>query len=153
MFCKYCGNQLPEAANFCPRCGKINGDGEYTGGFQTPNESEPVTFFTDATPDYEPAEAVNEAEEQERNAAGGGILTMAILSLAFAESFFLSWLGIIFAGIARKRVAAYLENYRETRGRATVGNILSKIGLGISIAMTAGFALWLFIMIMAIIWG
>ena len=141
MFCKFCGNQLPDGANFCPKCGKINDDVENasTGDFGSESAKESATFFTDATSDYVPVQLFDNEEEFERDERGGDILKMAILGLAFGASGLLSFLGIIFSAIARGKVSAYLAKYGETRGRATVGNTLSKVGLGVSIGYTVFF--------------
>ena len=144
MFCKYCGNELTENANFCPSCGKFI------------SESKP------ATEDYISAGVVDEAPnaleydqvlEEERDAAGRGVLKFAILGIAFACSFFLSLLGLIFAIVSRAKLGAYLARYGETRGPATVGKHLGIAGLITSIVMIVFFSLYVLIIAAAIASG
>jgi hypothetical protein len=154
MFCKYCGNQLPETANFCPKCGKINDAAKATAASEPKSEpaAETATFFSDAANDYVPVEPVNVEEELERSEREGSILKMAILGLAFAWSGFLSLLGLIFSIIARAKISAYVRDYGETRGRASVGKGLSIGGLISSIFWMAFFLLYT-IIIVAVILG
>ena len=146
MFCKYCGNELPEGANFCSRCGKII---EEIPQEETPKKTETEDLF--AAPVGEPvgrsagssegdfddgmfayAEAGDPCEA-EKDALGGSILKFGIMSLAFAWSGILALLGLIFACIAKSKIKVYVAKFSETEGRATVGKILSTIGLILSI--------------------
>ncbi|MBQ7387617.1 MAG: zinc ribbon domain-containing protein [Clostridia bacterium] len=125
MFCKYCGNELPEEANFCPKCGK--------------------TIENEAAHEEAPAQALNVTEifgeeavlaaerERARDELGGKILRNSIMGLAFASSFILSVVGLIFSIIARCQVKEYTRKYGETSGRASVGKGLSIGGLAFSI--------------------
>ena len=79
MFCRFCGNELPEGANFCPKCGKINEVEE-----ATVNENAGAEI--PETPVMDAAESVNVFEE-EKSSLAGKILTFGILGLAFAASF------------------------------------------------------------------
>ena len=132
MYCKHCGNELPENSNFCPVCGKSIED--------TKQEAEEATF-----------EPINEIVDFKRDEHGGSILKFSILGLAFAASFFLSFLGIIFAAISKHKVATYIAEYGETQGRATVGKHLGIAAIISSIVMTVFFTLYLSIIVLAVL--
>lgn len=70
------------------------------------------------------------------------ILVHGILSLAFACSFCFSWLGIIFGGIAKNKINAYLNQGYELTGKALVGKILAKIGTILGIVLTVVFVIY-----------
>jgi len=138
MFCKYCGNELPEGANFCPKCGRINEvvnhEEEHVRvdmGFNPDSSGAPYT------PPFNPS-AVNEAEKDELS---GGILKFAIMGLAFGASGYLSILGIIFSIVSKSKLNAYCAKFGEPEGRARVGKALGIAGLAVSISFTALFAL------------
>lgn len=71
------------------------------------------------------------------------ILVHGILSLAFANTFVLSWLGIIFGVMTKKKVKAYLEQGYELTGKPLVGKILAKIGTILGIVGTVFWVLYL----------
>lgn len=73
-------------------------------------------------------------EEQKHDT--NDLFVWGIIGLAFSSSFFLSFLGIIFSSIARKKAKAYIARYKTIYGKAKVGNILSKIGLPLGIGLT-----------------
>ena len=133
MVCKYCGQELEENARFCSTCGKL-----------VAHEAEET-----APPQEESRELVAVAaaaapqEDAERDARGKSILTYAIIGLAFANTFYFAFIGIIFSAIARTKLKQYLALYTETQGTATVGKYLSLAGLITSIVLTGilGFVL------------
>ena len=142
MFCKYCGNELPEQANFCTSCGKITEER----GDDIVVEAVAPTATPD--PDWAALEAEREARlEAERDEMGGSILKLAILGLAFGISVWLSLLGIIFSAIARSKIKQYVSRFGETRGRASVGKGLSIAGLAVSITFTCFIALFIVLLI------
>ena len=126
MFCKFCGNELPEGANFCTKCGKVVSHEDISAA----SVNAPVTTEYEYVPYEEP-------RDTERDSKGGSILKFAILGLAFACSFYLSFLGLVFSIIARVKVRRYVSLYNETQGRATVGRHLSVAALAVSIVLTA----------------
>lgn len=69
--------------------------------------------------------------------SGTPVLVMGILALAFANTFYLAFLGIIFGAICKGRLSAYLEAGGRLCGQAKVGRILGKIGLILGIVFTA----------------
>ena len=113
MNCKYCGNEINEGAAFCATCGKV--------AF----ESEPLAVVLE-TPE----------EIEQRSGLAGRILTLGILALAFAETFFLSFLGIIFGAMAKSKASRYEIECGELTGKARVGKILGTIGLILGIVLS-----------------
>ena len=133
MNCKYCGNEIEENAKFCSKCGKIIDELPST---VTPDRSEPS----------EPSEIA-----ARRDSLGGEILKFSIMSLVFTWTFFLSFLGIVFAIIAKRKVSAYTEELGETEGRATVGKHLATAGLIAGCVMTGILALYIIVLVIAVI--
>ena len=127
MNCKYCGNEIEDNAKFCSKCGKI----------------------IDTLPDTATPES-NETDAR-RDSLGGEILKFSIMSLAFTWTFFLSFLGIVFAAIAKRKVASYTEELGETEGRATVGKHLATAGLIAGCVVTGILALYLFVLALMVI--
>ena len=122
MFCKYCGNQLPDDANFCPKCGKVT--------------DEKTTNTTDSYSSYQPEPIAFEEVNQnfasiQKSEDAGSILKFAILGLAFSVPF--SLLGLIFTIIAKSKVKRFIHKYGDTEGRATVGKHLTIPGMILSI--------------------
>ena len=141
MFCRYCGNELPEDANFCPNCGKINEmEGAAMPRTETVDPMEGATKMTFTDP-----------FEKEKDKLSGSILTTAILSLAFSFTFLFSWVGLVFAIISRVKVSSYVEQFGETEGRASVGKGLGIGGLITSIVMSAIFLLYVVILVSVIV--
>ena len=132
MFCKYCGNELPEDANFCPQCGKMNEPPTKN----TKAENAVQTSFNFSAPVYQQTET-DPLVKEEKNRLGGQILKFAILGLAFGCTLFLSWLGIIFSGIAKAKIREYEGKFGETEKQATVGKHLSIPAFIVSIVFTA----------------
>ena len=112
MICKHCGNNIENNATFCPICGKIVSDGTSVGVVEI------------------------DCDDERRDSLGGRILGFGIMSLVFVNTFFLSFLGIIFGAIAKHKAARYADEFGETTGRATVGKHMGKIGLILGIVMT-----------------
>ena len=137
MYCKYCGNELPQSANFCSACGKINEDAKHTAEEQKTSE-----YFE------EPVEVqLDDIFDAERRSLGNSILKFSILGLSFACSFFLSLLGLIFTCVSRSKLRAYIAKFGETSGPATVGKHLGIAALIVSIVMMVFFALYILILI------
>ena len=139
MFCKYCGNELTENANFCPACGQFI------------SETKPAP----EKPEFEeivvmPSVEKEEADDRQRSDLGGTILRNAILSLVFSCLWFTSLLGLIFAIVAKSKVNTYLDLYKETRGTATVGKHLSVAALALSIVMLVLFVIYVAAIVVAI---
>ncbi len=111
MYCDKCGAQLNDNSRVCPQCGApIQGE-----------EQNITTTSTYAGPLGDPKP----------------VLVWGILGLAFACTFFLSFLGIIFSCIGLKKANAYYQftNYAQS-GQAKTGRALSKAGLIVGIILT-----------------
>ena len=122
MFCKYCGNQLPDDANFCPKCGKVTDEKtNNTNESYSSYEPEPIAF-----------EEVNQNFASiQKSEDAGSILKFSILGLAFSTV--LSLLGLIFTIVAKSKVKKFIKKYGDTEGRATVGKHLTIPGMILSI--------------------
>lgn len=77
----------------------------------------------------------------------GPLLTFGILSVAFACSFYIAFLGIIFGFIQKNKLEAYLTAGGVYTGKAKVGGILAKIGRIVGIVMTAILSVYLTVII------
>jgi uncharacterized membrane protein YvbJ len=121
MYCKYCGAQLTEGANFCTVCGKEQGE----------------------TVAQAPA-----ISEEERSSMRKNILGWGITSLAFASSFVLSFLGFIFAIVAKAKAKKYYKTFGVLDWQAKVGNLLANAGLGVGIGLSR---IWFFYIIIIFI--
>ncbi|MBO6010370.1 MAG: zinc ribbon domain-containing protein [Oscillospiraceae bacterium] len=123
MYCISCGAEIPEGSEFCFKCGA--------------SQTEPQTPVYAAQPLVQaPVAPTN-------------VLTWGIIGLAFACTFFGSFLGIIFSAIGMKKHRAYLSSGAEYSTKVKVGGILSKVGLGVGIALTVLCVLYfIFIIVM-----
>ena len=83
------------------------------------------------------------------------IFTNGLLGTIFASTMFLSFLGIIFGVIARKKSNEMLRLYGYQTGKARAGRILGTVGLGLGIAMTVVFIFYViyFVFMFAVIAG
>ena len=169
MYCKYCGSLLKDNARFCTACGKpaeVAIQSETTPVVNnvpvqpqpTPVQPQPAPVQPQPTPvqpqpvpispvqpaQYQqpvstPAPAVsNEISDKQSS-----ILTFGILALAFAISFFVSFMGIVFGIITMNKVKEYVQLMGETTGRASVGKGLGKAGLIVGIVLTSIFVLYI----------
>lgn len=136
MFCPNCGTNVPEGANACPNCGTFLAaqPAPEAPVYQAPPVQEPV-YQAPAQPAYQqpvyqaaPAAAPAEASKS--------ILVFGILAIAFACSFYLAFLGIVFGAITKSKVNAYLAQGYPLAGKAKVGRILGKVGLILGIVLT-----------------
>ena len=121
MFCRYCGNELPEAANFCPICGKTQEKEEPAVQTVAPVEEEIYNF------------AAEDPFKKDKEMLSGKILTNGILGIVFGTIFPL--LGLIFSCIARAKSNSYVMAYDELDGRGRTGRGLATAGLIVSIVM------------------
>ena len=113
MNCTTCGAQINAGERYCSTCGA-----------SVPVEAPVATVENTYVP---AAPAISSAP----------ILVFGILGLAFACTFYFSFLGIIFGAIAGKKASTYVAQGGVLAGKAKVGKILGKIGLIISIVLTA----------------
>ena len=140
MFCKHCGTQIEDSAKFCPTCGKIVEREEYVAA-----EAPAPNYFENPTPDYfeTPAPAYFENSRPAEKESGGGILGCAIVGLAFACTWILSFLGIIFSCIAKAKINSYVMRNGELDAPGKVGKGISTAGVIVSIIMTVLLVLYI----------
>ena len=138
MFCKYCGNQLAEGANFCPRCGKIVDMTEIVpetieepAAVEVPNEEETALAEQEDT------------VKKEKDSLGRKIFTFSILGCIFCLvtilGFATQWvalLGLAFSIVACAICRKYLKKFGYTERYATAGRTLGLVGLIVSITFT-----------------
>lgn len=126
MFCKYCGNQLPDNVNFCPKCGTINDISENV-----------ADHAVNVQPMYtNPVEEPEPVVDKVKKDLGGSILKFAIMGIAFALSYYLSPLGLLFSIISKVKLGIYKRRYGETEGAASVGKGIGIASLILSIVFT-----------------
>ena len=106
---------------------------------QQPNYQQPQQPQNYQQP-YTPA---TQQVSPQQSAHANSVLRFGILGLAFACSFFLSFLGIIFSAIGLSKAGSYVRLYSVHSGKTKTGKILSIIGLIGGICATIGFVIWL----------
>ena len=120
MNCKLCGAFLPEGTRFCPSCGA-----EVVEEMKQPQYQQQYVNYE--APVY---------DQTEQAASAKSALTWGILGLAFAVSFYLSFLGIIFSAIAKSKVKAYIAAFGTPTAKVKTGNGLATGGLIVGIVLT-----------------
>lgn len=118
IFCNNCGTQIPHGHPVCVRCG-------------APAGRQPMNPYAEA----------------EAGKLASSALTFGILGVAFAMTFFLSFLGIIFSSVALSKAKKYKEMTGTFLGKAGVGKGLGIGGLIAGIVYTVAFGFWLIIMV------
>lgn len=121
MFCKYCGNELPETSEFCPKCGKNQGNAEFV----------PQTVYMNEGGEYSYGE--DDSIKKEKSKLANDIMIYGIIAVAASVIVGLPLVGLIFACIAKSKLKKYALEYEEIDGRANIGKILSTVGLIVSI--------------------
>ena len=134
MFCNNCGANIPDGSAFCQNCGA------------------PVASVSSAPDPYRVTPAVGPyaktVDPRERETAKS-VLTFGIIALAFTCSWFLSFVGIIFAFIAFSKARAYERNFGPASGKAKVGKIFSIVSIPLSIVMTIWFVTYIGLIVFA----
>ena len=128
MFCKFCGTELAENANFCSRCGKIV-------DMSLPEEPMITEELPAELPD-DIQESEQDTVQKEKSSLARKILTFAILGCAFAFTSYLSFIGLAFSIVSAALVRKYLKRYQYTERNATVGRALSIVGIIVSVVFT-----------------
>ena len=122
MFCKNCGSMVNPGMSFCSNCGTPVPT-EAAAPVAAPEYNYAPTNYA---PNYAPVAAPNNTP----------ILVFGILALAFACTFYFSFLGIIFGAINNGKVKTYLSQGGVIAGKAKVGRILGKVGFILGIVFT-----------------
>ena len=118
----------------------------------TPPVEEPAAAYVPLVDD--PANVVYPIDTPPVNPLFGETLKWGIMAIAFASTFWISFLGIVFGLKAKKTSDKALasNNGAPLSGKAKVGTILGKVGLILGIVMSAFLAIYLLIiMIMALV--
>lgn len=154
MYCKHCGAQLNDNANFCPYCGQAQSTSPQQP--QQPQKAQqPQPQFQPAQPQFQQPQqptytmANDPRWEEKKSQMAGECLKWGILSLAFVVSGCLALLGFIFSFTAKKKVAEYVQYFGQVEGRARVGRDLGKAGFIAGLAMTIFWVVYFFILILA----
>ena len=176
MFCSNCGNQISEGSRFCGVCGAP----VEVAPQQQPAQTQPVQPQQPAQPEqpvyqqpvyqqpvyqqpvyqqpvyqqpvYQQENVVDPIAKEMADKAAGSALTFGILSLVFACTFYLSFLGIIFACIAfSKANKNKMFNNGVLHAKAKVGRGLAMGGLIAGIVFT--FFLLIFVLTMIAVIG
>ena len=121
MFCKSCGSNVEDGADFCPVCG------------------------AKMSADVSPAMAVM---DEEAKASGKKCMIWGIVAAVLAE---FGLLGLIFAIIAKGKVKKHIRAGYPLTGMAKAGRILSKVALILSIVMTVFWFIYIIIIIVAVL--
>ncbi len=118
MYCNNCGTFIHDGVKFCPNCGAC---------------------VTASQPGPDCGASQYTAPSYNYNSGGNSspVLVWGILGLAFACSFWLSFLGIIFSAIAKGKANNYFATYGYDSKKATVGQKLATAGLIVGIILTA----------------
>ena len=136
MVCNHCGANVPEGSAFCQNCGAPVAS--------VPAQPDPYRV----TPAVNPNAKTVDPRERE---ASKSVLTFGIIALAFSCSFWLSFVGIIFAFIARSKVKAYESEFGPATGKTKVGKIFSRVSVPLSIVLTVCAVLYILFLVGVII--
>ena len=129
MFCANCGRLLEDDEKYCPICGALNEEAPKSSNVGSASTS---TAFVQGD---DPLKASMASEA----------MKWGIISLAFALSGCLSFLGFIFSFTAKKRVNEYVNTFGGMEGRVRVGHILGRVGFGFGLGYTIFLAFYVVI--------
>lgn len=174
MYCKKCGADIPDKSVVCPYCRfdlmapapqtlrtPAYREG-YSGGteaneqpvyeqpvYEQPVYEQPVCeqpVYEQPPHQYiQPVPEIPGVPTPQQQSDSNSLLVFGILGLAFACTFYLSFLGIIFSAIAKGKSRDYLFRYGAHYGKAKVGRILANIGLPVGIVLTCLFVTYLIV--------
>ena len=142
MFCKNCGNQLPDNALFCGSCGtKVEAPAApQQPAYEAPQQPAYVAPQpAPQQPAYVAPQSAPQANDPYKDELAGSVLSKGIAGLALAPVFGVP--GIIVSAGAKRKAREYESRYGELSGKAKVGSILAKVGLPLSLGMTGFYLL------------
>ncbi len=150
MYCINCGARIPEGTDTCPECGTTLKAVAVPAAEQSEEIVSQPQYPVSVQPQrtHQPRAV---AADPERESAANSTLVFGILGLAFADTFFLSFLGIIFSAIGLKKARLYESTYGFLHGKSKVGRILAKVGLILGIVCTVLFVIYVIIYVFIII--
>ena len=151
MFCKNCGNQLPDNALFCGSCGtKVEAPAApQQPAYEAPQPApQQPTYVAPQPAPQQPAyvapQSAPQAHDPYKDELAGSVLSKGIAGLALSLA--LGVPGIIVSAGAQRKAKEYESRYGALSGKAKVGSILSKVGLPVSIGMTVMYFLYIIIL-------
>ena len=136
MFCKNCGNQLPDDALFCGSCGtKVEAPAApQQPAYEAPQPApQQPAYVAPQQPAYVAPQPAPQANDPYKDELAGSVLSKGIAGLALAPVFGVP--GIIVSAGAKRKAREYESRYGELSGKAKVGSILAKVGLPASLGM------------------
>ena len=143
MFCKNCGNQLPDNALFCGSCGtKVEAPAApQQPAYEAPQQPAYVAPQpAPQQPAYVAPQAAPQANDPYKDELAGSIMGTGIACLPLAFVFGIP--GIFVSASAKRKAREYESRYGELSGKAKVGSILAKVGLPLSLGMTGLYLLY-----------
>ena len=154
MFCPSCGKENPDGAAFCGGCGfsfekVVPQAAPVAEAPVAPVAAAPVAAAPVAP--VQPVYAAPEASAVGDDSLAKSIMTMGIVSIVFACTFWLSLVGIIFGAIGLSKAKKFTEQCGQLYGKAKVGRYLSLGGLIGSCVMGAIAIIYILIMVIAIV--
>ena len=151
MFCRNCGNQLPENALFCGNCGtKVEAQTApqqpaYTAPQQPAYEAPQQPVYT--APQVAPVVAPERPQEDpELNSLATNTMILGIVGLALSE---MGLPGLIVSNIALNKAAEFERKAGKLFGKAKIGRNLAKPGKIVGIVMTIFWAVYFLIAVIA----
>lgn len=144
MFCKNCGNQLPDDAVFCGHCGtRVESEPAVQPAYAAPQEpvyAAPQTTYT--VPQSAPVVApARPQEDPELNELAQSTMILGIVGLALSE---LGLPGLIISSIAMKKAEEFERRAGGFYGKAKVGRRLAKPGKILGLIMTIFLTVYFF---------
>lgn len=162
MFCQNCGNQLAEGAAFCGQCGtkvavqaapqqpayeapQSAPQPAYEAPQSTPQpayEAPQQPAYTAPQPSYQqPVQAAPVQKQTNADLDSMATNTMIFGIIGLATGVMAGVPGIILSIIAKNKAGEFEACAGSLYGKAKVGSILSRVGLPVSIALTAFYTL------------
>ena len=145
MNCKNCGYDMGQTDTFCPNCGAPVAQAAqgYAQNNYAPN------YNQNYAPNYNPNYAPGYAAPAPAPASAAGwsdtkLMVFGILAAAFASTFYLSFLGIIFGAIALSKAKIFAA-IGALHGKAKAGRITGLVGLILGIVMTVFFFIYIIV--------
>lgn len=127
MNCQSCNATITENDAFCPQCG--------TAVIKAPAQAETVEEVAPVAKEEKAESTATPAvDEVKRNALSLKILILSIVGLATAFIFGLP--GLIISGIAKKKIKAYDQTYKEADARIKTCKHLAPAGFVLGLIIT-----------------